>query len=104
MRTGPRDEPADGKVKASYPAATSPPEHRRRGIQAGQNLRLFFGAAELFDRDDYGADYMRGTYPWRQMSPEQCNALFERMGELLGDVFTFAHRLGVKTCIGTETP
>ena len=38
------------------------------------------------------------------MSPEQCNALFDRMGELLGDVFTFARRLGIKTCIGTETP
>ena len=63
-----------------------------------------FGAAAMFDRDNYGADYMRDTYPWNKMSPEQCNALFDRMGELLGDVFTYARRLGIKTCLGTETP
>ena len=38
------------------------------------------------------------------MTPEQCNALFDRMGEFLGDAFTFARQLGIKTCIGTETP
>ena len=38
------------------------------------------------------------------MSPEQCNALFTRMGDLLGDAFGYARRLGVKTCIGTEVP
>ena len=37
----------------------------------------------MFDRDDYGADYMRDTYPWNKMSPEQCNALFDRMGDVL---------------------
>ena len=26
------------------------------------------------------------------------------MGDLLGDAFGFARRLGVKTCIGTESP
>jgi hypothetical protein len=104
---GPPDELSpDGKVKASYPArhfttSNNPPAW---GYQSGNTAEFFFGAAELFDRDDYGANYMRGTYPWQKMSPEQCNALFERMGALLSDVFTFAHRLGIKTCIGTETP
>ncbi len=104
---GPPDElSADGKVKASYPSrhfttSNNPPAW---GYQPGNTTEFFFGAAELFDRDDYGANYVRGTYPWQKMSPEQCNALFERMGKLLGNVFTFAHRLGVKTCIGTETP
>ena len=104
---GPPDELlANGKVKASYPArhfttSNNPPAW---GYQPGNTSQFVFGAGELFDRDDYGADYMRGTYPWQKMSPEQCNALFERMGSLLGDVFSFAHRLGVKTCIGTETP
>ena len=36
--------------------------HRRVGLPAEEDERLSsFGAAELFDRDDYGADYMRGT-------------------------------------------
>ena len=105
---GPPDELApDGKVKASYPVAAL--HHQQQsagawGYQPGKTSDYVFGAAEMFDRDDYGADYMRDTYPWNKMSPEQCNALFDRMGELLGDVFTFAHRLGIKTCIGTETP
>ena len=42
--------------------------------------------------------------PWNKLPPEDCNAVFDRMGGLLHDAFTFAHRLGVKTCIGTETP
>jgi hypothetical protein len=104
---GPPDELLpDGKVKASYPARhfTTDSKPPAWGFQPGATSSFVFGAAELFDRDDYGADYMRGTYPWLKMSPEQCNALFDRMGDFLGDVFTFAHRLGIKTCIGTETP
>ena len=38
------------------------------------------------------------------MSPEQCNRLFDRMGDVLRDAFSFARQLGVKTCLGTETP
>ena len=47
---------------------------------------------------------MRNDQPWNKTPPEECNALFERMGKLLNDSFVFAHRLGIKTCIGTETP
>jgi len=65
-------------------------------LQANKSNR----AAELFDRDDYGADYMRDTCPWDKMSPEQCNALFTRMGDLLDDVFGYARRLGIQTSIG----
>ena len=96
----------DGKVKASYPARhytarSTPPAW---GYEPGKTSDFVFGAAEMFDRDDYGADYMRDTHPWKEMSPEQCNALFDRMGEFLDDVFTYARHLGIKTCIGTETP
>lgn len=95
-----------GKVKASYPSRhfTTTNITAAWGYSPGNTGDYVFGAADLFDRDDYGADYMCETYPWNQMSPEQCNALFDRMGKFLGDVFAFAHRLGVKTCIGTETP
>ena len=96
----------DGTVKASYPSRhfTTSNVTDAWGYLPGKTGDYVFGAAALFDRDDYGADYMRDTYPWPAMSPRQCNALFDRMGAFLGDVFTFAHRLGVKTCIGTETP
>ena len=97
---------ADGTVKASYPARhfTASNVTDAWGYLPGRTGDYLFGAADLFDRDDYGADYMRDTYPWPAMSPRQCNALFDRMGEFLADAFAFARRLGVKTCIGTETP
>lgn len=63
-----------------------------------------FGADQLFETDDYGAEYMQGFSPWTEMPPEKCNELFERMGRLLRDVFTFARELGIVTTIGTETP
>lgn len=104
---GPPDELApDGRVKASYPSRhfTASNINAAWGYQPGKTGEYAFGAAEMFDRDDYGADYMRDTCPWNKMSPEQCDALFNRVGEFFGDVFGFARRLDIKTCIGTETP
>ncbi len=102
----PSEVAEDGKVTASYPARhfTTDSKPPAWGYRPGKTGDFVFGAAELFDRDDYGADYMRGADPWSKRSPEQCNALFDRVGAFFGDVFAFAHRLGVKTCIGTETP
>jgi hypothetical protein len=102
----PQEVAADGKVKASYPSRhyttnANPPAW---GYRPGKTSDFVFGTAELFDRDDYGADYMRGVDPWSKMSPEQCNALFDRVGHFFGDVFGFGRRLGIKSCIGTETP
>jgi len=100
------DAADDGKVKFSYPArhfTTGNPTGAwgYRGMKTGDYTH---GAGAMYDHDDYGADYMRGTHPWNQMPPEQCNALFDRMGVSLSDVFGFAKKLGIKTCIGTETP
>jgi hypothetical protein len=96
----------DGKVKFSYPSRhfTTRNVTGAWGYQPTKTSDYAFGAAELYDRDDYAADTMRGTHPWTEMSPDACNALFDRMGGLLADAFGFARRLGIKTCIGTETP
>jgi hypothetical protein len=112
---GPADEiGSDGKVKASYPSHhyTTVNANRSWGNQSTKTSDYVFGAAEMFESDNYGADYMRDMPPWsygttdpqRTMTPEQCNALFNRMGESLNDVFGFARRLGIKTAIGTEVP
>ncbi len=105
---------ADGHIKASYPARhyTTVGSNGSWGSQSVKTSDYVFGAAEMFDRDNYGADYMRDAPAWsfgtkepaKLMSPEQCNALFTRMGDMLNDVFGLARRLGVKTCIGTEVP
>jgi hypothetical protein len=112
---GPADEIApNGKVKASYPSRhyTTASANGAWGSQPVKTSDYAFGAAELFDCDNYGADYMRGLPPWspgttdpsHQMSPEQCNLVFDRVGESLNDVFTYGRRLGIKTVIGTELP
>jgi hypothetical protein len=104
---GPPNEIAfDGKVKASYPSHhfTVNNGSSAFGYAPSKTSDFEFGAADIFDRDDYGADYMRNTFPWEKMPAEQCNAVFDGMGDLLSDVFGFAHQLGIKTCIGTETP
>ena len=100
------DVATDGTVRASYPARHFTTDSRPPawGFVPGKTSDYVFGAAAMFDRDNYGAEYMRRTSPWNAMSPEQCNALFDRMGVFLHDVFGYARRLGIKTCLGTETP
>ncbi|MCK4337697.1 MAG: hypothetical protein KAX11_07120, partial [Candidatus Aminicenantes bacterium] len=63
-----------------------------------------FGADQLFERDDFGADYMKGMNPWPKLSVEQSNELFNRVGSLLNEVFSYAKNMGIQTCIGTEIP
>jgi len=91
------------RVKASYPARHFTTLSGTWGYQAMKTSEYFFGAAALFDREDYGADYMRGMTPWPRTDADQ-NELFFRVGTLLADAFGLARRLGVRTCIGTETP
>ena len=73
------------------------------GHKPGKTASFSAGAAQLFERDDFGGEVMDGLTPWPK-TPEQCNLLFNRVGDLFGDAFSFARRLGVKICVGTETP
>ena len=93
----------DGRVKASYPARHFTTANGTWGYQAMKTGDYTYGTAALFDRDDYGAEYMRGMTPWPK-TPDDQNELFFRMGHLLKDTFAYARRLGIKTCLGTETP
>lgn len=61
------------------------------------------GGALLFDRDDYGSEIMRGLTPHSE-TQEEHTEIFARTADVFDDAFTFASHLGVKTCIGTETP
>lgn len=94
---------AAGQVSASYPTRHFTTANGTWGYAAKATGRYGFGAGQLFERDDYGADYMRGMTPWPH-DPAACNELFGRMGATLNEAFTFARPLGVRTCLGTETP
>ncbi len=95
----------DGTVRTAYPARhfmCSNPQ-RSWGYVPVKTSQYSFGAAELFGRDEYGADYTEHLPPMPR-TPEEQVELFNRYGDLLSDVFRYARTLGVKTCIGTETP
>jgi len=94
----------DGKVAFGYPTIyynTALPVGW--GFQATKTSDYACGAAALFDRDDFGSDIMRGVTP-RPDTPEEHNEVFNRTSAMFNEAFGLAHLLGVKTCIGTETP
>jgi hypothetical protein len=90
-------------VKFSYPASWTSNLRGNWGYAAKKTSDYAFGAAQLFERDDFGGEVMWGHIP-NPTTPEACNEVFARAGSLLRDAFSFAHELGVRTCIGTETP
>lgn len=97
------DVDAGGTVRFSSPSSYHNTLRGNWGYAAKNTSDFSFGAAQLFERDDYGGEVMFGAMP-RPETPEQNNAVFNRTGAMLNEAFSFAHRLGVQTCVGTETP
>ncbi len=94
---------ADGTVKVSYPSRHFTTYNGTWGYQKKDTSAYHCGAAALFEHDAYGADYMIGHAPWPK-EPQECNEVFNEFGKWLGEAFDYAHRLGIRTCVGTETP
>jgi len=99
----PEDARPDGTVARSYPAFYHNTALGTWGYAPRNTGDYSLGAAMLFDRDAYGPEVIRGLEP-RPSTPEASNALFNRTAEMLRTAFAAAHSLGVKTCVGTETP
>ncbi len=59
--------------------------------------------AQLFTSDCYGSPVQEGACPF-PTTMASSNAVFNAAGALFNDSFTFANQIGVKTCVGTETP
>jgi len=91
------------QVTAAYPARHFTTVSGTWGYRPDSTGRYGFGADQLYNEDIFGAGYMRGMAPWPPDSAA-CVELFERMGNVLNGAFSFARSLGVRTCIGTETP
>jgi len=102
---GPGSELGDGgNVKFSYSSFwANTAKHGTWGNAAMKTGDFAGGAAQLFADDVYGPAVMDGLMP-RPETPQQCNELFNRVGAMFRVVFTQARALGIKTCIGTETP
>lgn len=93
----------DGTVRFSSPSSYQNTLRGNWGYVARKTGDFSFATAQLFERDDYGPEAMYGAMPW-PTTPEDRNAVFNRTGEMLRQAFEYAHGLGVRTCVGTETP
>jgi len=93
----------NGNVNFSYPARHFTTVNGTWGYTAKKTDDYYFNAGELFEKSDYGSEYMDGMTPWPENLQEK-NELFNRTAGFFKEVFTYAHTIGIKTCVGTETP
>lgn len=98
----PEDVDARGNVKRAYEAGVVT---TRRGwaVTPYPTSQYAAGASLLFERDDYGPDFMLDCLDWPR-SEEDAATLFNRYGDFQQQAFQHARRLGIKTCVGTEIP
>jgi len=99
----PADVGKDGRVGFSYPASYQNTLRGNWGYAATKTSDYVLGSAELFERDAFGPDALGESVP-APTAPEASNRVFDQTAALLREAFSFAHQLGVKTCVGTETP
>jgi len=102
----PEDLADDGSVKFSYPSAwitTDLPGNiwNYAGLETSE---FTGGASELFPADAFGPQVMRDTGMKLPKTVEECNQVFNQAGRMMGEVVREARRLGLKVCLGTETP
>ncbi len=98
----PDDVNPDGTVKEAYHARHFTTLNGTWGYAAKKTSEYSYGAGQLYDRDDFGADYMRNRSPWPK--PQDEAGLFNDMGSLLKELFSYADKLGIRMCLGTEIP
>ena len=91
----------DGSVQKSYPSKYANTGLFSWGYKPKKTSDFSGGAADLFDKNDYGPGVMEGLTPLPD-SPEKMNDLFNRAGAMFGETFSFGRDMGIKTCVGTE--
>jgi hypothetical protein len=91
----------DGSVLKSYPSKYANTGLFSWGYKPKRTSDFSGGAADLFDKDDYGPGVMDGLTPMPD-TPEKMNGLFDRVGSMFGETFSFGRDLGIRTCVGTE--
>jgi hypothetical protein len=97
---------SQGRVSAAYPASYHTTGRGGRTWWTYAPLRtadFAAGAADLYERDDFGSEVMRDQ-AFASQTPAGSAAVFNRTATMLGKAFAEARRLGILTCVGTETP
>ena len=94
---------ADGTVKVAYPVLHFATNDSTWGYFPVKTSEFKFGASQIFETDTYGTDYMKNISAWPHTEDEN-SGIFNASGKMFNEAFTHAKSLGVKVCIGTETP
>lgn len=94
---------ADGTVKAAYPAMHFATNDSTWGYFPVKTSDFISGASQIFETDNFGTDYMKNISGWPHSEAENIR-VFNESGKMFNEAFTRAKSLGVKVCIGTETP
>ncbi len=93
----------EGTVNEAYPVMHFHTYDSTWGYSAGNTGEFLAGGGQIFETDNFGPDYMKDLSLWPHTREENIR-IFNESGEMISAAFTFAGRLGVKTCTGTETP
>ncbi len=98
----PEDVDADGNVRFGYEAGVVT---TRKGwnVTPYPTGKYAAGAGLLFEKDEYGPDFMLDCLEWPKTG-DAAAAMFNRYGDMQKKAFGQARQLGIKTCVGTESP
>ena len=102
----------DGTVKYSYPVQHFKTNGNSWGYHPMKTKDYPCGMGNIFEKDCYGPDYMQGyedeIYSHEiheaDVPAEKYNRMFNAYGKVLAETFSYAKKMAVKTCIGTEAP
>jgi hypothetical protein len=99
----PEDVKENGDPLYSYAAHYFNTGREASGHQPRHVEDMLFGGSLLLESDPWGPPVMVGVMP-QGKTVEEKNRVFVRTAGMLRDAFSYAHRFGVKTCVGTEIP
>ena len=100
----PEDVMPDGRVSYSYPTTlANTMRNGAWGYSAMSTEKYSAGASSLFGDSVYMSPVLDKACPWPR-TLEEMNGVFNRTGEMFNHVFSFGRDLGVKSCVGLETP
>lgn len=113
----PEDVEEKGQVKSAYPVQHFRTEGDSWGYHSDKTSEYPLGLWRFFTEDDMAASYMKygpgKTYQENlaaskkeepEVISEKYRDIFQKSGLFFSEVFQEAHMLGIKNCIGTETP
>jgi hypothetical protein len=92
----------DGTVNSGYPILHFNTQDTTWGYLPRKTSSYYYGADKIFDKDFYGIEYMDDVSPWPHTESENIN-IFNDSRQFFNSAFSFSKKLGVKTCVGTES-